>query len=103
MLHADNPRPRKAAVSQQILAQNGIEIAAHHPYSPDLTPSNFYPFRHVKGVLRDESFETGTIVPPRNSLPKSDFSNGLASDDGEKIRLMIRGAEPFRFLIKLDF
>jgi hypothetical protein len=33
-------------------------IAANPPYSPDLAPSYFYLFSHVKGLLRGESFET---------------------------------------------
>jgi hypothetical protein len=41
------------------MASSEMIIAAHSPYSPDLAPSNFYLFGHVKGVLRGESFETG--------------------------------------------
>jgi hypothetical protein len=45
------------------MARNAIAITAHPPYSPDLAPSAFYLFGHVKGVLREEfiriRFDTG--------------------------------------------
>jgi hypothetical protein len=41
------------------MTQNAIVVAAHPPHSPDLAPSDFYLFGHVKGLLRGESFETG--------------------------------------------
>jgi hypothetical protein len=39
--------------------RNAMAIAAHPHYSPDLTPSDFYLFGDVKGLLRGESFGTG--------------------------------------------
>jgi hypothetical protein len=36
-----------------------MTIAVHPSDSPDLAPSDFCLFRHVKGLLRGESFETG--------------------------------------------
>jgi hypothetical protein len=47
----------KAGISQQFLAQNGMRMATHLPYSPNLALSDFYLFGHVKGLLRGESFE----------------------------------------------
>jgi histone-lysine N-methyltransferase SETMAR len=58
VLAADAP-PHEAIVSQQFTAHGKMVIAAHSPYSPDLAPSYFYVFGHVKGLLRGESFETG--------------------------------------------
>jgi hypothetical protein len=49
---ADTARPHKAAVSEQSAARNGIVIAAHSPYSPDLAPSDFYLLGHVKALFR---------------------------------------------------
>jgi hypothetical protein len=40
------------------MARNVMVIAAHPPFSPDLTPSDIYLFGHVKSLLRGESFET---------------------------------------------
>jgi hypothetical protein len=41
------------------MARNEMVIAAHPPYSLDLTPSDFYLFGYVEGLLRGQSFETG--------------------------------------------
>jgi histone-lysine N-methyltransferase SETMAR len=41
------------------MGHNEMVIAAHPPYSPDLAPSDFYLFGHMKGLLRGEPFETG--------------------------------------------
>jgi hypothetical protein len=57
-VHGDNARPHRAIVSQQFMARSEMAIAAHHPHSPDLAPSDFYLFGHVKGLLRGDSFET---------------------------------------------
>jgi histone-lysine N-methyltransferase SETMAR len=59
VLHGDNARPHKAAISQQFMGQNAVVGAAHPTYSPDLAPSDFCLFGHVKGLPRGESFETG--------------------------------------------
>jgi hypothetical protein len=53
-------RPHRATVSQQFMAGNAMGIAAHPPYFPgDLAPLEFYLLRHLKGLLRGESFEAG--------------------------------------------
>jgi hypothetical protein len=57
MVDADHARPHKAAASQRFLVRNVMVKAANPPYSPDLAPSDFYLFGHVKGVLRGDSFE----------------------------------------------
>jgi hypothetical protein len=59
IVHADSARPHEAGVSQHFMAQNAMVIAAHPPYSPDLAPSDLYPFGHVKRLLAGESFEPG--------------------------------------------
>jgi hypothetical protein len=53
IVHADTARPQKASVSQQFMAGNAMIIAARPPYSPDLTPFDFYLLGHVKGLLRE--------------------------------------------------
>jgi hypothetical protein len=35
-----------------------MRMATHPLYSPDLAPSDFYLFGHVKSLSRGESFET---------------------------------------------
>jgi hypothetical protein len=59
IVDADNARPHKARISQQFIVQSGMRMAIHLPYSPDITPSDFYLFGHMKGRLIGESFEMG--------------------------------------------
>jgi hypothetical protein len=40
------------------MEENRLERAIHPPHSPDLAPSDFYLFSHVKHCLRRQSFET---------------------------------------------
>jgi hypothetical protein len=40
------------------MEENGLERAIHPPNSPDLAPSDFYLFSHVKHCLRAQPFET---------------------------------------------
>jgi hypothetical protein len=59
IVHSENSRLHKAAVSQQFTARNAIVTATHPLYSPDLAPSDFSRFGHVKGLFSGESFEAG--------------------------------------------
>jgi hypothetical protein len=63
MVHAENARLHKARISQQFRVKDGMRMATHRPYSPDLALSDFlvffYLFIHVKDLLRRESFERG--------------------------------------------
>jgi histone-lysine N-methyltransferase SETMAR len=59
IVHAANARAHKATLSPQFMAQNAMVLTAHPPYSPDLAPSDFCLFGHMKYLLRGESFETG--------------------------------------------
>jgi histone-lysine N-methyltransferase SETMAR len=59
IIHAENARPHNATIPQQFMAQNAMVIAAHPPYWPDLAPSDFYIFVHVKDLFSGESFEIG--------------------------------------------
>jgi hypothetical protein len=64
MVHANTALPHKAAVLQRFMTQTAMAIAAHHPYSPNLAPSDFYLFGHVKFMLKGELFETGERLLP---------------------------------------
>jgi histone-lysine N-methyltransferase SETMAR len=49
MLH-DNARPHTAAATQDLIATFGWEQFNHPPYIPDLAPSDFHVFLHLKTV-----------------------------------------------------
>jgi hypothetical protein len=48
----------RAAASQELMEENGLEKAIHPSYSSDFAPSDFYLFSHVKHCLRAQSVET---------------------------------------------
>ena len=50
MVH-DNARPHTAATVQNLIMTFGWEQFDHPPYSPDLVPSDFHLFVHVKSFL----------------------------------------------------
>jgi len=52
----DNARPHRAKSSQNILTQNNLSPMPHPPYSPDLSPSDFYLFGHLKRSLEGRRF-----------------------------------------------
>jgi hypothetical protein len=55
MLH-DNARPHTAAATRDLIATFGWEEFDHHPYSPDLAPSDFHVFLHLKTFLSGRWF-----------------------------------------------
>jgi histone-lysine N-methyltransferase SETMAR len=57
LVHADNAREHTEKLSTQYLNRNPMKPAPQPPYSPDLAPSDFYPFRYVKRCLAGVSFE----------------------------------------------
>jgi histone-lysine N-methyltransferase SETMAR len=50
MLH-DNAHAHTAAATQDLIATFGWEQFNHPPYSPDLAPSDFHVFLHLKTFL----------------------------------------------------
>jgi len=51
LLQHDNARAHMSRVAQAIVKDIGFEQLSQPPYSPDLTPSDFYLFRHLKQHL----------------------------------------------------
>jgi len=56
LLH-DNARPHTAARTAQLLQQFRWEVFDHPPYSPDLEPSDYHLFMHLKKWLASQSYE----------------------------------------------
>jgi histone-lysine N-methyltransferase SETMAR len=52
MVHADDAHPHTANVTLDFMERNAMKRAPRPPYSPDLAPSNFCLFGHVKQLLR---------------------------------------------------
>ena len=51
LLH-DNARPHTAKTVKELISSFGWEILEHPPYSPDLSPSDYYLFAPLKNYLR---------------------------------------------------
>jgi len=56
LLH-DNAPAHASRVAQQALRESNFMELPHPPYSPDLAPSDFFLFRHLKKVLRGRQFK----------------------------------------------
>jgi histone-lysine N-methyltransferase SETMAR len=52
----DNAPVHTAGVSEATIEDAGLTLLDHPPYSPDLAPSDFFLFRHLKKHLRGISF-----------------------------------------------
>jgi len=55
LLH-DNAPALMSRVAQAVVKDIGFQQLSHPPYSPDLTPSDFYLFRLMKQHLRGTRF-----------------------------------------------
>ena len=53
---ADNAPIHTSHQSTAILEKCGLTVLPHPPYSPDLAPSDYYLFRHLKQHLRGQRF-----------------------------------------------
>lgn len=61
LLH-DNARPHVAGVVSSLLASYGWETLDHPPYSPDLSPCDFFLFGKLKAKLRGRRFGTEEAI-----------------------------------------
>jgi hypothetical protein len=57
LAHADNTCPYTAKLSTQYFNRNRMKSALYPPYFPNLAPSDFYLFGHIKRCLAGLSFE----------------------------------------------
>lgn len=56
LLH-DNARPHSARRTQDLLSQFKWDVFIHPPYSPDLAPSDYHLFPHMKKWLGSQHFD----------------------------------------------
>ena len=61
MIH-DNARPHTAAATQNVITTFGWEQFDHPPYSPDLAPSDFHLFPHLKSFLAGQRFHNDNEI-----------------------------------------
>jgi hypothetical protein len=56
VVHAHNARAHNAQNRRSFCKASGLRLAPHPPYSPDLTPSDFFLFGYVKECLKEMVF-----------------------------------------------
>jgi hypothetical protein len=66
MLH-DNVRPHTASATQDLIATFGWEQFDHPPYSPDLGPSDYHVFLHLKTFLDGLRFQDDKVKEAVNT------------------------------------
>ena len=57
LLH-DNAPAHKSAMVQEYLKESGLNVFDHPPYSPDLSPCDFWLFPRLKEMLAGQRFES---------------------------------------------
>ena len=77
LLH-DNAPAHKSATVQEYLKESGLDVSDHPPYSPDLSPCDFWLFPRLKEMLAGHRFESrcgiGSAVHQcLQHIPKEDY------------------------------
>jgi [histone H3]-lysine36 N-dimethyltransferase SETMAR len=80
VLHQDNATPHFAPDAHEFYLENKVKLLQHPPYSPDLSPCDFWLFSKTKFFLKDRKFRTreeilGAFLQELKKLKSSDFSD----------------------------
>lgn len=82
LLH-DNAPIHTASHTQEAIQERGFTSLPHPPYSPDLAPSDFHMFRHLKKHLRGHHFHNkqeleATVTEYLTSRPQKFYQDAFA-------------------------
>ena len=77
LLH-DNPPAHKSATVQEYQKESGLDVLDHPPYSPDLSPCDFWLFPRLKEMLAGHRFESrcgigSAVYQCLQHIPKEDY------------------------------
>jgi histone-lysine N-methyltransferase SETMAR len=97
IIHVNNARGHTARECRALFIENRLWLAVHPPYSPDLAPSAFFLFGHVKHRLEEMAFpsheasfaplyEMVAAVPTK---PRKAFLTTGWRDSNEFLRTMV--------------
>ncbi|CAH1974916.1 unnamed protein product [Acanthoscelides obtectus] len=80
ILHQDNASSHTAQKTRQYLTEENVELLDHPPYSPDLSPNDFFTFPKIKNRLRGPRFQSPeeAVDAFKNSvldLPANEWNN----------------------------
>ncbi|GFU10947.1 mariner Mos1 transposase [Trichonephila clavipes] len=78
MLHHDGAPVHTANLQQQFLTKHGTIQVAHPPYSPDMSPPDFFLFPKIKNTLKGHRFQDiktmkQNLTQQLQAIPKSEF------------------------------
>ena len=62
LLHQDNAPAHKSLVAMSTVHDCSFELIDHHPYSPDLAPSDYFLFPNLKKHLAGKQYESDDKV-----------------------------------------
>ena len=79
ILHHDKAPAHTSHLVQQFLAKHGTAQLEQPPYSPDLTPCDFFLFPRLKKVLKGHRFEATEDIKQNSTkslldIPKEEFA-----------------------------
>ena len=77
LLH-DNAPAHKSAMVQEYLKESGLDVLDHPPYSPDLSPCNFWLFPRLNEMLAGHRFESrcgigSAVYQCLQHIPEEDY------------------------------
>ena len=77
LLH-DNAPANKSTMVQEYLKESGLDVLDHPPYSPDLSPCDFWLFPTLKEMLAGHHFEShcgigSAVYQCLQHIPKEDY------------------------------
>ena len=77
-LHHDNAPAHTAFLCTSALAKMGVPVLPHPPYSPDLSPPDFFLFPRLKRKLKGRRFDSieaiqKTVTAELNAIPADEF------------------------------
>ncbi|CAH1974128.1 unnamed protein product [Acanthoscelides obtectus] len=58
IFHQENASSHTAQKTRQYLTEENVELLGHPPYSPDLSPNDFFTFPKIKNRLRGQRFQS---------------------------------------------
>jgi len=78
----DNTPSHNATIVKQFLAQRGVTVLDHPPYSPYLAPADYLLFPKMKSHLKERLFDSisdiqKAVTSTLNTIAKDDFHKGI--------------------------
>ncbi|GFW70968.1 truncated putative DD34D transposase [Trichonephila clavipes] len=82
MLHYDGAPEHTRNLVQQFLTKHGTIQVAHPPYSPDMSPSDFFLFSKINNTLKGHRFQDietikQNLTQQLQAITKSEFRKGF--------------------------